>query len=90
MSRRTQIVLDDEQYALLKEESRRSGLGLGALVRAAVDQRFGRARDDAEAALGALERSAGVWDLDCDGESYVDDLRRGHWRGDRADEATAE
>lgn len=89
MSRRTQIVLDDEQYALLKEESRRSGLSLGALVRAAVDQRFGRARDDAEAALDALERSAGIWDMDRDGETYVDDLRRARWRGDPADETTA-
>jgi hypothetical protein len=86
MSRRTQIVLDDEQYALLKEESRRSGLSLGALVRAAVDQRFGRADDDEEAALGALERSAGVWELDRDGETYVDDLRPGQWRTDRVGE----
>jgi hypothetical protein len=82
MSRRTQIVLDDEQYALLKEESRRSGLSLGALVRAAVDQRFGRARGDLEAALGALDRSSGIWELDQDGETYVDGLRHGQWRGD--------
>lgn len=80
MSHRTQIVLDDEQYALLKEESRRSGLSLGALIRAAVDQRFGRAGHDEAAALEALERSAGVWELEEDGESYVDDLRRGRWR----------
>ncbi|MDP9434846.1 MAG: ribbon-helix-helix protein, CopG family [Actinomycetota bacterium] len=86
MSRRTQIVLDDEQYALLKEESRRSGVSLGALVRAAVDQRFGRARGDVDAALDALDRSAGIWDLDGDGdgdgERYVHDLRRGRWRED--------
>jgi hypothetical protein len=82
VSRRTQIVLDDEQYALLKEESRPSGLSLGALVRAAVDQRLGRAREEAGAALGALDRSAGVWELDLDGETYVEGLRRGQWRGD--------
>jgi hypothetical protein len=86
MSRRTQIVLDDEQYALLKEESRRSGLSLGALVRAAVDQRFGRAREDQDAALAALQRSAGIWDLDGDGEAYVDGVRRGRWRTDPVDE----
>jgi hypothetical protein len=85
MSRRTQIVLDDEQYALLKEESRRSGLSLGALVRAAVDQRFGRARGDADAALSALDHTAGIWALEEDGETYVDDLRRGQWRGDDQD-----
>lgn len=82
MSHRTQIVLDDEQYALLKEESRRSGLSLGALIRAAVDQRFGRADQDKAAALEALDRSAGIWELEEDGESYVDALRRGRWRSD--------
>lgn len=82
MSHRTQIVLDDEQYALLKEESRRSGLSLGALIRAAVDQHFGRAGHDVAAALDALDRSAGVWEFEGNGESYVDGLRRGHWRSD--------
>lgn len=82
MSHRTQIMLDDEQYALLKEESRRSGLSLGALIRAAVDQRLGRAGQDESAALEALDRSAGIWDLEEDGESYVDGLRSGHWRSD--------
>ena len=75
-------MLDDEQYASLTEESRRSGLSVGALIRAAVDQRFGRAGHDLATALDALNRSAGVWEFEGDGESYVDGLRRGHWRSD--------
>ncbi|HVM26360.1 MAG TPA: antitoxin [Mycobacteriales bacterium] len=83
MARRTQIILDEEQYRLLKAESSRSGASLGALVRAAVDQRFGRAAADSAAALEALERSAGVWsDLAEDGAAYVDSVRRGRWRTD--------
>ena len=41
MSHRTQITLTDEQYALLREESRRSGHGLAELVRRAVERSYG-------------------------------------------------
>lgn len=83
MAHRTQILLEEEQYRLLKVEAERTGASLGALVRAAVDARFGRSSGDQRAALEALEQTAGAWaDLDVDGEQYVDRRRTGRWRPD--------
>jgi hypothetical protein len=76
MSHRTQVTLTDAQYARLLEESRRSGVGLAALVRRAVDQRYGTASTDQ--LLRALDKSFGSWpDRAFDGQSYVEGLRRG-------------
>lgn len=83
MTHRTQIILEDEQYALLRRESARSGSSLAALVRAAVDQRFGRAAPDAAAALDVLDQTAGAWSqLEVDGATYVTTVRRARWRTD--------
>lgn len=81
MAHRTQIILEDEQYRLLKAEAARTGASLGALVRAAVDDRFGRSTGDQREALAALKDSAGAWaDLAVEGEAYVDRVRPGRWR----------
>ena len=76
MSHRTQITLTDEQYARLREESRRSGLGLAELVRRALDRSYGTA--PGAKLLGALDASFASWeDRDFDGASYVEGLRGG-------------
>lgn len=76
MSHRTQITLDDDQYERLRAESRRTGRGLAELVRRALDRTYG-SKDSAKV-VRALDESFGGWDeRDFDGESYVDDLRRG-------------
>ncbi len=76
MSRRTQITLTDEQYARLREESRRSGLGLAELVRRALDHRYGAA--PGTELRSALDASFASWgDRDFDGASYVERLRHG-------------
>lgn len=76
MSHRTQITLTDEQYALLCDESRRTGVGLAELVRRAVDRSYGQ--PTIEERLQALHDSFGAWqDRDFDGEQYVERLRRG-------------
>ncbi len=76
MSHRTQITLTDEQYARLREESRRSGLGLAELVRRALEHRYGTS--PAVEVLGALDASFASWaDRDFAGASYVEGLRRG-------------
>ena len=41
MSHRTQITLEDEQYAFLRAEAARTGLGLAELVRRALDATYG-------------------------------------------------
>ncbi len=40
LSRRTQLLLDDERHRRLEEEARRTGRSIGALVREAIDVRF--------------------------------------------------
>lgn len=76
MTHRTQITLADEQYERLREESRRSGLGLAELVRRAVDRMYGTTRP--EETVRALDASFGSWtDRADDGESYVEGLRSG-------------
>lgn len=40
LSRRTQLLLDEERHRRLAEEARRSGRSIGALVREAIDMRF--------------------------------------------------
>ena len=75
MSHRTQITLTDEQYELLRSESRRRGVGLAELVRRAINRTYGSAdRDDQ---LAALEDSFGAWEPGDDGATFVDRLRRG-------------
>lgn len=76
MSHRTQITLTDAQYARLKEESDRTGLGLAELVRRAISASYGDV--GTHEALALLQESFGAWrDREFDGESYVRVLRRG-------------
>jgi hypothetical protein len=76
MSHRTQIILTDEQYARLRTESERTGVGLAELVRRAVDRSYGSTLHDA--ILDGLTDSFGGWqDEDQDGASYVEALRGG-------------
>lgn len=73
MSRRTQITLTDEQYALLKQLSSANGVTLAELIRRAVDNVYGRRR---AAELDWLDDSFGAWkDRDLDGVEYVRRLR---------------
>lgn len=68
MSHRTQITLTDEQYARLRDESARTGLGLAELVRRAVDRSYGSTLHDT--IIGGLDASFGAWaDHDGDGGS---------------------
>ncbi len=76
MSHRTQITLTDEQYERLRNESRRSGMGLAELVRRALDSVYGC--QSREELLEALEASFGSWEgRDEDGAAYVEGRRRG-------------
>lgn len=40
LSRRTQLLLDEERHQRLAEEAQRTGRSIGALVREAIDVRF--------------------------------------------------
>ncbi len=74
MAHRTQITLTDAQYATLKRESKRTGLGLAELVRRSLSSTY---RTQGTQRTAALEESFGAWsDRDFDGEQYVERLRR--------------
>jgi hypothetical protein len=75
MSHRTQITLSDDQYALLRAEASRHGLGLAELIRRAVDRTYGTV--DRGTQLSALEASFGCWPDSDDGATYVESLRPG-------------
>lgn len=76
MSHRTQVILEDRQYALLAAEAERTGVGLGELVRRAVDRAYGL--PDAGVVTHALDLSFGTWaDVEVDGEAYVESIRHG-------------
>jgi len=76
MSHRTQITLEDEQYARLREESARTGLGLAELIRRAIDDAYG-ACTVAERRQ-RLDLSFASWaDVELDGATYVEARRRG-------------
>lgn len=76
MSHRTQITLTDAQYQRLRRESERTGVGLAALVRRALDRAYEPV--DADELLRALDESFGTWsERPDDGAAYVDRLRPG-------------
>lgn len=84
---RTQILLEDEQYELLKRESARSGKSIGELVRTAVSDKYGEAERRARLRQAFREAAGAADPEDFDGlsgEEYVARIRR-QWteRSDR-------
>lgn len=76
MAHRIQITLEDDQYARLRVESRRTGLGPAELVRRAVNHTYGTT--GSENRLRALNAGFGAWaERDIDGEDYVENPRPG-------------
>jgi predicted DNA-binding protein len=45
LTRRLQILIDDERYERLRHEAERTGAPVGAIVRAAIDERFAESGD---------------------------------------------
>ena len=70
MSHRTQITLEDEQYALLRAESARTGLGLAELVRRALDATYGSAVTVADR-KNRVDTAFGLW-VDIDDDEFED------------------
>ncbi len=83
---RTQILLEDEQYELLKAESARTGRSIGDLVRAAVGELYrDRQRERLRRALRESHGAAEEDDFDgLDGAEYVERVRR-EWARHRAE-----
>jgi hypothetical protein len=59
MSRRTQVILTDRQFAFLVDEAARTGLSRGELMRRALDATY---RPHLRPHVRGFEVSVGVWD----------------------------
>lgn len=75
MTHRTQITLEDEQYARLSAESAETGLSLAELVRRALDSAYPRMTTAERRA--ALDASFGAWSEDPERDEALADLRPG-------------
>ncbi len=66
LSRRLQVLIDDDRYRRLEEEAQRTGASIGALVRHAIDARFASRWPDRRSAAAALlaadPMEVGGWD----------------------------
>lgn len=72
---RTQISLTSAERRALDKESARTGRSLSALIRDAVEARYGSERS-AEDDLAAMRQAFGAWqERDADGASWVDEHR---------------
>jgi Ribbon-helix-helix protein, copG family len=54
LTRRLQVLIDDERYSALEREAGRTGRSVGAVVREALDDRLGSVRPDAREAGARL------------------------------------
>lgn len=60
MAHRTQIMISDHQYRVLRDESERSGMSLAELVRRALARSYGEV--SLSERLATLDRSFGGWE----------------------------
>lgn len=79
LTRRVQILLDEERHSLLEQEAARQGVSVAALIREAVDRIYSSgARDQAEAAASLLAASPmPVEDWSVMKEQMLDELAGG-------------
>jgi hypothetical protein len=54
LTRRTQLLLDDDLHRQLRETAAQRGISLGALIREAIDEKLSRVQDDRAKAIDEL------------------------------------
>ena len=54
LTRRTQLLLDDDLHQRLRETAAQRGISLGALIREAIDEKLSRVQDDRAKAIDKL------------------------------------
>lgn len=54
LTRRTQLLLDDDLHRRLRETAAQRGISLGALIREAIDEKLSRVQDDRAKAFAKL------------------------------------
>jgi plasmid stability protein len=54
LTRRTQLLLDDELHRRLRESAAQRGISMGALIREAIDEKLSSVQDDRARAIDEL------------------------------------
>jgi plasmid stability protein len=54
LTRRTQLLLDDDLHRRLRETAAQRGISMGALIREAIDEKLSQVQDDRAKAIGEL------------------------------------
>ncbi|MGA9313204.1 MAG: CopG family transcriptional regulator [Solirubrobacteraceae bacterium] len=54
LTRRTQLLLDDDLHRRLRETAAQRGISLGALIREAIDEKLSRVHEDRAKAIDEL------------------------------------
>ncbi len=54
LTRRTQLLLDDDLHRRLREIAAQRGISMGALIREAIDEKLSQAQDDRARAIDEL------------------------------------
>jgi plasmid stability protein len=54
LTRRSQLLLDDELHARLRESAARRGISMGALIREAIEEKLSHAYDSRDRAIEEL------------------------------------
>jgi plasmid stability protein len=54
LTRRTQLLLDDDLHRRLREIAAQRGISMGALIREAIDEKLSQAQDDRSRAIDKL------------------------------------
>ncbi len=54
LTRRTQLLLDDDLHRRLREIAAQRGISMGALIREAIDEKLSQAQDDRARAIDKL------------------------------------
>ncbi len=54
LTRRTQLLLDDELHRRLRETAAQRGISMGALIREAIDEKLSHVQDDRARAIDKL------------------------------------
>jgi plasmid stability protein len=54
LTRRTQLLLDDDLHRHLRETATQRGISMGALIREAIDEKLSRAQEDRAKAIDEL------------------------------------
>jgi plasmid stability protein len=82
LTRRTQLLLDDDLHRRLRETAAQRGISMGALIREAIDEKLSQVQDDRAKAIDELlaEEPMPVEDWPIMKRQMIEDMNAGGMR----------